>query len=1364
MPADASGSFLGDLSLRQVALPAGCPFRLVGLAVGNGPSAVEVLVTDSATEPRLPNVRACWKERSGRRAAPLVLVVLHGGNATLCGPAGDDPPVFPNVDPGQAERICREALAQPDRHAALRTLRDAFQSVETRLPGVRNEGFLATHELEVGTRRLDEWPDADAKARRIIDQRGEALLAGLGFRVERQDQATSILRTAGDGKRVAVAVLLQQNEAPELDSPRFADLSPVSYAIAVADRENLPYVLVQQGAKLRLYPVKVGVGVGRRGRTETFVEIHTGLLRDADAAYLWLLFSADALRDGGTLARLLDESKRFAGSLAENLRQRIYEFVIPALSEGLAAARGLKKPKSQDLAATYEMAMTVLFRLLFIAYGEDKDLLPFRSNETYRARSLKQKAHELLALHHTGTPFDESDSQWRECLLLFESVEKGNTEWGIPPYDGGLFSADPAVSPVGALLAETTLPNTVMGPALHNLLLIGTPEGLGPVDFRSLGVREFGTIYEGLLESELAVAETDLTTDEKGFYRPCREGEEPVVRRRHIYLHNRSGARKASGTYFTKGFAVEHLLDQALEPALAEHLARLDAMKDDDDAAEALFDFRVADIAMGSGHFLVAAIDRIEKAFAQYLARRPLSGVRQEIALLRAAAAKALPEQVAIEDTQLLRRLIARRCIYGVDLNPVAVQLARVSIWIHTFVPGLPLSLLDHNLIAGNSLVGIGRVGEIVEWANQGMTDRERATPRGRARQQGWWKLDEETLLGAALEPLGRLARIADATIADVQKARRAYDQAREAVKPGEALCDLATAGRIDGRPLEVDIDHWDAVKDRLFDSREHRQARRSLEALAPLHFPVAFPEVFLRKRSGFDCVLGNPPWEEATVEEHAFWARHEPGLRGLTQQQQERLKASLREQRPDLVALCEKSVAEAASMRAALVRGPYPGMGTGDPDLYKAFCWRFWQLAADDGGRIGVVLPRSAWNAKGSTAFRRAVFATATLDLLMLLNTKGWVFDEAEPRYTISLVGIARGSSAPVVRLRGPFASEERMQAGIGHSPAEFQAGDVQSWTDTVSLPLLPAEESLEVFARLRAHPRLDLDDGKSWRARPHTELHATNDKPLMDLRSESRPRGFWPVFKGESFDLWQPDTGRYYAWADPKVVLPHLQKKRERGGSNARSAFSEFPAAALENPKTLPCQHPRIAFRDVTNRTNQRTVVVALLPPKVFVTNKGPYFLWPRGDERDMAYLLGVLSSLPLDWYARRFVETAMNFFILNPFPIPRPDREDPLRQRIEEIAGRLAAVDERYLGWAEALGVECGSLFADEKLDLICELDAVVARLYGLKRKHLAHIFATFHEAWGPGRVANHPTLGAYDSRLAKTIEHFERWGKK
>jgi hypothetical protein len=1278
------------------------------------------------------------------------VIALHGERAWICGPAGEQPPVHAGVDRGQSERVCREALGQPDRHAALRFLAHALPSLDTSLPGLVNEGLLSLHELSTGARRRADWERAGDRARAVIGRSGDELLRGLGFEAERLDSLTHVLRAAG--RRTALAVLLDRAEAPELSSPRFSNLSPVSYALAKADGENFDWVILLQGNRIRIYPTAVGIGVGRRGRTETWVELQASMLKDADAAYLWLLCSAEALGEKGSLRELLESSGRFAGDLADRLRDRIYERVVPQLARAIVQARGLKAPSANDLALTYEMALTVLFRLLFIAYAEDRDLLPYRFNDAYRRRSLKQKALEYveLAVKGDGT-LASGDGHWREAQALFEAVDKGNREWGVPPYNGGLFSIDPAVSPAGAALAKLSLPNDAFQPALRDLLLIETPEGpLGPVDFRSLGVREFGTIYEGLLESELSVAEVDLAVNRKGEYIPAVGAKGKTltvdVPAGTVYLHDKSGARKSSGSYFTKSFAVEHLLDGALEPALADHLARLDKL-DETDAAEAFFDFRIADIAMGSGHFLVAAVDRIERRLAQALARRPLGGVARRLGELRRAARThlgPLADQFEIEDGPVLRRLIARRCVYGVDLNPLSVQLARLSLWIHTFVPGLPLSLLDHNLVEGNSLVGVGTVDEIEEkFRDAGMV---------------LFPVDAKSLLGSAEAPLQRLAAIADATPADIERGRSAMAEARKAVADTRALCDIIAALPIAATdaPIEFQFENWEKLRPMVRQSRALQQAHDALDGLRPLHFPIAFPEVFLRaRRPGFDVILGNPPWQEATVEEHAFWARHFPGLRGHDQPTQERLKTKYRRERPDLVTAWEAEAAEAERLRRALTGGGFPGMGTGDPDLYKAFCWRFWTLAARDGGRIGVVLPRSALAAKGSTAFRLAIFEAArSIEATLLANSRQWVFSGVDTRYTFALTNIERGpDGGGAIRFRGPYTSLQAFRAGMKRPLPSFSAAEIQSWTDSAALPLLPSDESIDVFAQLRKAPRLDLNDGKSWRARPDAELHATAQKPLMDLKSKDCPDGFWPVYKGESFDLWEADSGAYYAWADPIQVLPFLQAKRLKSSKrrNGDSAHAEFAPAHVRDPSTLPCQGARIAFRDITNRTNQRTVITCLLPPKVFITNAAPYLLWPRGDELDQAFLLGVLASLPLDWYARRFVETHVNFFVLNPFPIPRPPRADARWKRVVALAGRLACPDARFATWAEAVGVKHGKLGDDDKQDMIRELDAVVAHLYGLTEKQLVHVFESFHEGWD------------HADRLAATLEHFRAWAK-
>ena len=1114
-----------------------------------------------------------------------------------------------------------------------------------------------------------------------------------------------------------------------------------------AEKRNLRWVItVAHDRSIRLYPAVLNVGVGRRGPCETFVQLHTGLLKDQDAGLLWMLFSADALVQGkGAVYRLLADSSRFSGTLAEALRERIYGEVMPRLAKGIADAR--RHPNKDDayLRDTLQMATHVLFRLLFIAYAEDKDLLPYRTSPAYQRNSLKTLATDILDDLRKGVKWGDTTRFWDQFSTLSQAISKGNKSLSVPAYNGVLFSDDADDSIHGHALTKVKLKDALFAPVLSGLLLTHADgKDLGPVDFRSLGVREFGTIYEGLLESELSEAAEDLILKNKDgdqIYATASKKDEPAVREGEFYLHNKSGARKASGAYFTKEFAVDHLLDLALDKALDDHLVKLDPLTEND-AAEAIFDFRVADIAMGSGHFLIFAIDRIERKFRSYLEKRPLPAVKLQLQELREAAKQELGDSAAavenkLEDAALLRRLIARRCIYGVDMNPISVQLAQLAVWIHTFVPGLPLSFLEHNLIQGNSLVGV---------ANQ--KDFEDLLDDASLAVKGY--------LDKALPNIKRMGQIADRNVADVREMKKLRALAKSDLMPAIASMDVAVWARASGKTLnEQGEDLLGLLLGEANDILRSKAVRAASEALKPIgvcHIFAAWPEVFLRKQKGFDVLIGNPPWEKVKFEDPMYWSKQIPGYYGLSMSERSKAETIIRAKNKkvdDEIAKAKGETEQVAQILRNLYSDPSKsrkvryGKTSGDPDLFKMFCWRFWDLLGE-GGRTGVVLPRTAVAGEGMEEWRMQMLgddtektSAASLSVTMLVNRGTWVFD-IQPQITISLCLIHKCRGKNALYLNGPFSSISEFNKGRLQFH-EIGRPELFRWSSDAKLPLLPNEKAISLFRKIRTHGDISghFDVSQDWQCRPFAELHSTSDKPLYDMTGIKPKSEVMPVYKGESIDIWEPDRGEatYYAWTKSKQsMLDKLYTSRLRSFSRGPSSpYLGYSSERISSVDTIECLECRIGFRDVTRATDTRTMRAALLPPNVVATGKVPVLLWPKGSKHDEAYVLGILSSRTCDWYTRRWVEMGMKFYIFNSIPCPRASSDSGLYKELVASAGRLACPDKRFAKWAKSVEVEHGPLKPEEKQGLVDRVDAVAALLYGLSEQELETVFETFHEGW-------------------------------
>jgi hypothetical protein len=1251
--AEYNGHFMWSVPDR---VPAGLGLTPVAAFTGRGNHALEVALATLGRRPRADDLRRAWAARYGKAPNPLLLVGAYqdddGWKASICGPAGDDPPVESGLELGEVERIAAAALAEPSRHAAIRFLSSIWSELENELPGLRNQGMFATHELRDGVPGRRDWQEASARGHALLGYRGRELVERLGFSVNTHATVASVLSITGTKR--AIAVFLDEGEDFETTADRFAGSSPVSHALALADREGLPWVVLTRGRQIRVYASRAETGVGRKGRSETFVEANLALLPDDRAGYLPLLFSADALKDGGTFEEILEGSRDYSADLGARLRERVYTDAVPSLALALAR-RNRGELDEAALRHVYEQALTVLFRLLFVAYAEDKDLLPYRSNGAYREHALKTVARELADRRAQGPiVFDENSTDlWDDVAALWLAVDKGNVERGVPPYDGGLFSSDADVNAAGSALAGVRLANAEFGPALVAMLVDEATDGVvGPVDFRSLSVREFGTIYEGLLESSLSVAPSDLTLDRRKNYVPTREGDETVVRKGEVYFHDRSGARKATGSYFTKPFAVEHLLDHALEPALDEHIAKLETLLAADEeakAAEAFFDFRCVDLAMGSGHFLVAAVDRIEARLSAFLALHPIAHLTAELDRLRKAALEALGplgEGVEIEHASLLRRQVARRCLYGVDVNPIAVELARLGIWIHTFVPGLPLSFLDHSLVCGDSLTGIGTLDEAIHALD----------PEHVPGQASLFRDQILAVLGRSEGALQRLARISEASKAEIDEAREAQHDAEQAVGPARDLFDLIVAARLEeASPLHA------FREDELAANADLAGARTLREDLNALHFPIAFPEVFLRERPGFDCILGNPPWDKVRFEPQQFWVSRVPGLNALAAPDREARIARLRVERPAEAAAEERERLERERLQLlAETAFRLQGRGQhGHHDFAKLFTERALSLRSKL-GTLGYVLPRQVLVLGGWKHLRETLVADASVTTTQCRNRAGWLFEDVHFQYMVVLLTRrpqpAGEGVVNIVAGVDSVAALRRARSGV-----RLTASEIASISDGAVIPWLNEGHDHACFEKMRHRPRLGSGEGWISADVASSLWDFSGSGPHRSFVATSATPGCWRVLMTRHVDQWVITNDPFRRYLPRPLDLVPLGR-----------GIVDDDGVARVGPS-----HPVLVFRYPSMADNTRTLLATALPYEGFLFSKG-YVHGIRHHDgvttEGLLALLAYLNSFVADWWVRRFVDRHVTKPVL--VHLPLPDWPNDVVDSVAELAWEMLA----------------------------------------------------------------------------------------
>jgi Eco57I restriction-modification methylase/TaqI-like C-terminal specificity domain/N-6 DNA Methylase len=572
--------------------------------------------------------------------------------------------------------------------------------------------------------------------------------------------------------------------------------------------------------------------------------------------YFYAFFRRAAFDDHALgLRAILQASTDFARGISENLKQQVYAALRHIAQGFLDYPPNHLSPDAATLKTIYDNSLIVLYRLLFVFYAEARELLPLRESDQYRdSYSLEAITHEVAQRIDGGKMLLSSSALfWSRLRELFVIINAGSPPLQVATFNGGLF--DPQHH---SFLEEKRIGDAHLLQALDMLARVDKKY----IDYRDLAERHLGTIYEGLLEYHL---EPILSTD--GW---------------SVDLLNDKGERKATGSFYTPDYIVKYIVDQTVGPALRRVVA---GVKNESAQVQAILAVNICDPAMGSGHFLVEA--------TEYIARFLV-----DLGVAPALTPNPSPGGVGGEgresDMAYWKRRVAQSCIYGVDLNPLAVDLSKLSLWLVTVAKNKPLSFLDHHLRCGNALIG-ARLDDLhmngAAKANGHAKKAQSAVAAGQL-----MLLDDDTFrqsMSSAVDSMWMIEDKAANTVEEVKEQEQIYrDMRANLTRTYSRLANLTTAHHFG---MSIPSDLRNALTDYatgrgIAAMRQIVELLDQADALATerrfFHWELEFPEVFFDKHghplgngAGFDAVVGNPPYirslrlKESDVRAWAYYA-----------------------------------------------------------------------------------------------------------------------------------------------------------------------------------------------------------------------------------------------------------------------------------------------------------------------------------------------------------------------------------------------------------------------------------------------------------------------------------------------------------
>ena len=1193
------------------------------------------------------------------------------------------------------------------------------------------------------------------------------------------------------------------------------------------------WAVLTNGAQWRLYYA------GARSVSEQFLEVDIGTAlgmtadgelfvlpeeeRRRELTLFALFFGRGAFAPGAADARtfhqrVLDEGRLYQERVTAGLSEVVFGEAFPRLARAVAAAA----PEA-PLAEVRDAALILLYRLLFILYAEDRGLLPV-GDERYGNYAFRRRVREDV-----GRRKDRRDvfpavtaAYWSAVDDLCRIIGGGDPAVGLPAYDGGLF--DPARVP---LLGRIRLGDDVLADVVDALSFERTAGERRYVNYRDLSVRQLGSIYERLLEHDLARAPDGRA-----------DGGGEIVVRLNVF------ARKDSGSYYTPDDLVGLIIDETIRPLVADRLAAFEARARElargrrptpnklralrrHDPAERILDLKVCDPAMGSGHFLVGLVDYLadrvitaladaEAALDGYvspLAER-IDAVRRTI-LNNAETFGWAIDPAQLDDRRIVRRMVLKRCVYGVDKNPLAVELAKVSLWLHTFTAGAPLSFLDHHLRCGDSLFGA--------WVRQAFDAAER--------HGGALFLNEP--LNRATRAAGSMRTIEELTDAEIAEAERSagfFADVDELTSPLASFLSLVHACDWLPRLDAGDERAWSAFLASAFGDPVAIAAGKAPAGGPPdrtagidrllarmrdvageerfLHWQVAFPGIWSdweagERQGGFDAVIGNPPWDRMKLQQVEWFATRRPEVAHAARAaDRKRMVDALRHAGDPLDAEFRRADERAGrAARIARTCGDYPLLANGDVNVYSLFVERAMALVKPE-GVIGLLTPSGIASDKTAAPFFRGVATEGRLRALYDFENRRTRHDDPpffpDVHASFKFCVLVAGRSPRPAPARCAFFLQGVSELAdpdrcFSLTADDFARVNPNTGTAPVFRSRRDAEITTAIYGRLPVFvDRSGGGEAKAWPVTYERMFDMTNDSGRFRRADELEEReGAWRV-AGNRFDS---PAGAWLPLYEGKMVqaYDHRAASIVVNPANLHRPAQTAPATDEQrrNPDWLP--NPRywvedtripaglrwfVGWKDVTAPTNARTIIGAVVP-RSGAGNTFPVLL-PADDADPAAYaavaplVLANLNAVVLDYVARQKVQGQhLNLYIVEQLPVVPLERYDEtqfgpksaadiIRDAVLELTctAHDMAPFARDVGHVDAAGAARPPFpwDAERRLRLRAKLDALFFHLYGVTdRDDVRYVYSTFpivehQETASYGRYRSRDLCLAYMNALA------------